>query len=48
MAAITFWVIILATGLHDGKRRMVQVEVRGHPDYATTGRRSYFAPEPDQ
>jgi len=33
---------------HDGKRRRVQVEVRGHPEYATTGRKTYFAPEPDR
>jgi hypothetical protein len=28
----------------DGKRRQVQVEVRGHPQYTITGRKSYFAP----
>jgi len=28
----------------DGKRRQVQVEVRGHPEYSVTGRKSYFAP----
>ena len=33
---------------HDGKRRRVQVEVRGHPEYQVIGRKSYFAPEPDQ
>jgi VWFA-related protein len=33
---------------HDGKRRRVQVEVRGHPEYSVTGRRSYFAPPPGQ
>lgn len=33
---------------HDGKRRRVQVEVRGHPEYTTTGRKSYFAPAPDR
>jgi len=32
----------------DGKRRQVQVEVRGHPEYTVTGRKSYFAPAPDQ
>jgi VWFA-related protein len=32
----------------DGKRREVQVEVRGHPEYRITGRKSYFAPSPDQ
>jgi VWFA-related protein len=33
---------------HDGKRRQVQVEVRGHPEYTITGRKSYFAPPSDQ
>ncbi len=33
---------------HDGKRRKVNVEVRGHPEYTVTGRKSYFAPEPEQ
>jgi VWFA-related protein len=33
---------------HDGKRRKVSVEVRGHPDYIVMGRKSYFAPEPEQ
>jgi VWFA-related protein len=32
----------------DGKRRQVQVEVRGHPEYSVTGRKSYFAPPADQ
>ena len=32
----------------DGKRRQVQVEVRGHPEYTVTGRKSYFAPPTDQ
>jgi VWFA-related protein len=32
----------------DGKRRQVQVEVRGHPEYTITGRKSYFAPAADQ
>ncbi len=32
----------------DGKRRQVQVEVRGHPEYTITGRKSYFAPPADQ
>jgi hypothetical protein len=31
----------------DGKRRQVQVEVRGHPEYSVTGRKSYFAPSSD-
>lgn len=30
----------------DGKRRRVQVEVRGHPEYTVWGRKSYYAPEP--
>jgi VWFA-related protein len=30
---------------HDGKRRKVNVEVRGHPDYVVTGRKSYLAPQ---
>jgi hypothetical protein len=33
---------------HDGKRRKVKVEVRGHPDYILIGRKSYLAPEPEQ
>jgi hypothetical protein len=33
---------------HDGKRRQVQIEVRGHPEYSITGRKSYFAPPADQ
>ena len=32
----------------DGKRRQAQVEVRGHPEYTITGRKSYFAPPGDQ
>jgi len=32
----------------DGKRRQVRVEVRGHPEYTITGRKSYLAPSPDQ
>jgi len=32
---------------HDGKRRRVNVEVRGHPDYTVLGRKSYIAPEPE-
>jgi hypothetical protein len=31
---------------HDGKRRKVSFEVRGHPEYTILGRRSYFAPQP--
>jgi VWFA-related protein len=33
---------------HDGKRRKVNVEVRGHPEYTVMGRKSYYALEPDQ
>ena len=32
---------------HDGLQRKVVVEVRGHPEYSITGRRSYIAPDPD-
>ena len=28
----------------DGKRRRVQIEVRGHPEYTVWGRKSYYAP----
>ena len=31
---------------HDGKRRKIDFEVKGHPDYQIYGRRSYFAPAP--
>lgn len=30
----------------DGRRRRVQVEVRGHPEYLVWGRKSYYAPKP--
>jgi VWFA-related protein len=30
---------------HDGTQRKVVVEVRGHPEYSVTGRRSYIAPK---
>ncbi len=30
----------------DGKRRRVQIEVRGHPEYEVWGRKSYYAPGP--
>ena len=33
--------------LNDGKRRRVLIEVRGHPDYLLSGRKSYIAPEAD-
>ena len=32
----------------DGKRRRVQIEVRGHPEYTVWGRKSYYAPGPDE
>ncbi len=32
---------------HDGKRRNVKVEVRGHSEYVVLGNKSYFAPGPD-
>ena len=31
----------------DGKRRNVRIEVRDHPEYFVTGRRAYFAPQPE-
>lgn len=31
----------------DGKRRNVRIEVRDHPEYVVTGRRAYFAPQPE-
>jgi VWFA-related protein len=30
----------------DGRRRRVQIEVRGHPEYTVWGRKSYYAPGP--
>ncbi|HMG74456.1 MAG TPA: VWA domain-containing protein [Pyrinomonadaceae bacterium] len=33
---------------HDGKRRKVNVEVRGHPEYVVMGRKAYLAPEPER
>lgn len=30
---------------HDGKRRKIDFEVKGHPDYQILGRRSYVAPK---
>jgi len=30
----------------DGKRRRIKIEVKGHPDYVITGRKFYYAPEP--
>jgi VWFA-related protein len=29
----------------DGKRRKISIEVKGHPEYLISGRRSYYAPE---
>jgi VWFA-related protein len=31
---------------HDGKRRHITVEVKDHPDYLITSRKSYYAPGP--
>jgi VWFA-related protein len=33
-----------ANKARDGKRRRVQIEVRGHPEYTVWGRKSYYAP----
>ena len=30
----------------DGKRRHITLEVKGHPEYSITSRKSYYAPEP--
>jgi len=30
----------------DGKRRKIEIKVKGHPEYQVYGRLSYFAPEP--
>ena len=30
---------------HDGKRRHIKIEVKGHPDYSITSRKSYYARE---
>lgn len=32
----------------DGKRRKVLIEVRSHPEYTVEGRKTYYAPGPDQ
>lgn len=32
----------------DGGRRRVSIEVRGHPEYTVWGRKSYYAPGPDE
>ena len=31
---------------HDGKRRQITIEVKGHPEYTITARKSYYAPKP--
>jgi VWFA-related protein len=33
---------------HDGQRRKIRVEVRGHPEYSVPGRSVYYAPGPGQ
>ncbi|MCA1815100.1 MAG: VWA domain-containing protein [Acidobacteria bacterium] len=33
---------------HDGTRRRIKIEVRGHPEYGVLGRTSYIAPPPEQ
>jgi hypothetical protein len=33
---------------HDGKRRKIMVEVRGHPEYVVWGRKAYYAPGPQE
>lgn len=30
---------------HDGTRRTIKIEVRGHPEYIVWGRKTYLAPE---
>jgi hypothetical protein len=30
---------------HDGKRRRIAIEVKGHPDYLITSRKWYYAPD---
>lgn len=32
---------------HDGKRRKISIEVRGHPEYTVMSRKAYYAPGPD-
>jgi VWFA-related protein len=34
--------------VRDGKRRKLHVEVRGHPEYVVWGRKSYYAPGPEE
>ena len=33
---------------HDGKRRKINIEVKGHPEYVLMGRKSYYAPGAEQ
>ena len=33
---------------HDGKRRIIKIEVRGHPEYTVHGRSSYYARGPEE
>lgn len=37
-----------ANKTRDGKRRKVLIEVRNHPEYTVEGRKTYYAPGPDQ
>jgi VWFA-related protein len=32
---------------HDGKRRRLSIEVKGHPEYTVLSRKSYYAPGPE-
>ena len=32
----------------DGKRRMVKIEIKGHPEYAVWGRKTYYAPDSNE
>lgn len=33
---------------HDGRRRKIKIEVKGHPEYTVMGRKSYYAPGAEQ
>ena len=37
-----------ANKVRDGRRRKVSIEVRNHPEYTVEGRKSYYAPGPEQ
>ena len=37
-----------ANKIHDGKRRKVLIQVASHPEYTVEGRKTYFAPRPEQ